>query len=130
MYYKPNNQAIHKIKSKVFIAKRLAPTQDERLNIVENYEKPIKYYFNIQPVTQESEIKEFGQLVSAMKVAVITEKAKYEGKFEEFDLAYLDGANPDNEQKNGNNANYRIYAIKTQNTIIKVYFIKLVIDSQ
>ena len=46
--------------------------------------------FNIQPVTTESEIREFGELAPRLKVATITERIKYENKFNEFDLAYLD----------------------------------------
>ena len=61
-----------------------------------------------------------------MKVAVITERYKYDNKFEEFDVAYLDGVNPNGEVIKGDNANYRVYAVQPQNMIIKLYFIKLV----
>ena len=61
-----------------------------------------------------------------MKVAVITNRKKYDNKFKEFDLAYLDGATPEGETINGANANYRIYSVQPQNVVIRVFFIKLV----
>jgi hypothetical protein len=112
----------------LYIASYLRTTQDENLNQTKEYDKPIKYYFNVQPVNQDSEIREFGEMSSSMKVATITERLKYLDKFKEFDVAYLDGTTPDNERNNGDNANYRIYSVRNQNTIIKVYFIKVVKD--
>ena len=50
---------------------------------------------------------------------------KYVGKFDTFDLAYLYGATPDGETKNGKNANYKITTCIPQNTKILVYFAKL-----
>lgn len=124
MYYNPLRQNHLKLKSKIYIAKYIETIQDEDLNQKQVYEKPVKYFFNVQPVNQESEIREFGEMVEKMKVAVIPEKVKYFNKFKEFDLAYLDGAEPTNELEYGDKANYRIYGIRNQNTIIRIYFIK------
>lgn len=126
MYYNPNKQSEKRMKSTLYIASYLRTTQDENLNQIKEYDNPIKYYFNVQPVNQESEIREFGEMSSSMKVATITEKLKYLDKFKDFDAAYLDGITPDNERQNGDNANYRIYSVRNQNTIIKIYFIKVV----
>ena len=128
MYYNPNRQNHLNFKSKLYIAKYIETTQDENLNQIQEYGEPVKYYFNVQPVSQESEIREFGELVNSMKVAVITEKNKYLNKFNEFDLAYLDGDEPKDELEYGDKANYRIYAVRNQNTIIRIYFIKRVIN--
>lgn len=128
MYYNPNKQNHLNFKSKVYIAKYVDTIQDEYLNQKQVFETPVKYFFNVQPVTQESEIREFGELVNSMKVAVITEKTKYFNKFHEFDVAYLDGVEPTDELENGDKANYRIYAVRNQNTIIRIYFIKRVIN--
>lgn len=126
--YNINRQSIRRnnLKSKLYIAKKLESIEDEFGNEITNYDKPIKYFFNVQPASTASEIQAFGELAKSMKVAVITEKDKYLNKFKEFDLAYLDGITPDNESINGINANYRVYAVQPQNAIIKVYFIKLV----
>lgn len=43
----------------------------------------------------------------------------------ENDLAYLDGATPENEKNNGDNANYRVDSIRKQNRKIAIYFEKL-----
>ena len=63
-----------------------------------------------------------------MKIAVIPRKDKYLFKFHEFDLAYLDGVEPIDELDYGDKANYRIYAVRNQNTLIKIFFIKRVIN--
>lgn len=119
------NENILNYRSKCYIAKKLPSTYDDYGNLIPNYDKPVEYYFNIQPVTSSSEMQAFGELIPRMKVAVISRKL-YEGKFDEFDLAYLDGSSPDNEDVIGDNANYRIYSVQSQNAIIRVYFLKVV----
>lgn len=59
-----------------------------------------------------------------MQKAVISRK-EYEGKFKEFDKAYLDGATPENEIVNGANANYKLYPPRNQNKAIVIYFQRL-----
>lgn len=125
MYFNPIKQNIHKIKSPIYICKYKETIQDDYLNQIKVYDKPTKYWFNIQPATRSSQIREFGELVKSMKVATIP-KTKYLNKFNEFDLAYLDGATPDGELENGENANYRVYAVRNQNAIIVIYFLKIV----
>ena len=90
------------------------------------YDTPQEYSFNIQPVNLSSDVQAFGENANKMKVAVITNRKKYEGKFKEFDCAYLDGATPNGEKVNGQKANYRIYSVQPQNVVIRVFFIKIV----
>lgn len=59
-----------------------------------------------------------------MQKAVISRK-EYEGKFKEFDKAYLDGITPENEAINGANANYKLYPPRNQNKVIVIYFKRL-----
>lgn len=113
------------VKSKCYIGSKLDSTFDDMGNEHKQYAHPELYAFNIQPITNTSDIQAFGDNVSKMKVAVITNRKKYEGKFKEFDCAYLDGATPEGEKVNGQNANYRVYAVQNQNVIIRVFFIKL-----
>ena len=122
--YNVNRQNVFNYKSKIYIAKYLTTEEDDDLNQFKIYDKPIKYIFNVQPASADSEIKEFGELANSMRVAVIP-KSKYNGKFQEFDAAYIDN-NPDGELKNGDNADYRIYSVRPQNMCIRVYFLKLV----
>ena len=120
-----NFSTFENVKSKCYIGTKLESTFDDAGNEITVYAKPEKYRFNIQPVTSASDIQEFGEHSSKMKVAVITNRQKYEGKFKEFDCAYLDGASPEGESVNGQNANYRVYAVQNQNVIIRVFFVKL-----
>ena len=130
MYYNPNSQKIHDIKSKIYIAKYLGTEQDENFYQKKVYAEPEMFYFNVRTTKDESEAREFGELSQSMQIAVITEKGKYLNKFNEFDLAYLDGADPTGELEHGDKANYRIYAVRNQNTIIRIYFLKLAADNQ
>lgn len=111
---------------KCWIASKKEPKEDDNGNQIPDYATPISYIFNIQPINSESEIRAFGELAPRMKVAVLTDRDKYDNVFKEFDLAYLDGASPSNEKINGDLANYRIYAVQPQHMIIKIYFLKLV----
>ena len=79
---------------------------------------------NVQPISSYPDMQEFGEKTEQIQKAVI-EYEKYFGKFKEFDLAYLDGANPENEQTNGANANYRLYPPRNQNKVILLYFERL-----
>lgn len=111
--------------SDCYVAKKLDSTYDDYGNEITNYDTPIKYYFNIQPVSNTSEASSFGELVPRLKVATIT-RSEYEGIFHEYDLVYLDDINPVDESFNGEQANYRIYSVQPQNAIIKVYFLKII----
>jgi hypothetical protein len=111
--------------TKCYISKKLPSTLDKYGNEIPTYEKPKQYTFNIQPVSGTSEAKEFGEIASQMRVAVITERDKYINEFNEFDLAYLDGTTPNDEKVNGEKANYRVYSVMPQNVVLKVYFLKL-----
>lgn len=118
------------VKSKCYIGSKLDSTFDDSGNEIKRYDEPKKYSFNIQPVNSltasASEIQSFGENANKMKVAVITNRQKYENKFKEFDCAYLDGATPDKELVHGEKANYRIYSVNNQNVVIRVFFIKIV----
>ena len=111
--------------TKCYIAKKLSSTYDDYGNEIVNYDTPKPYTFNIQPVSAESDTREFGELSTHMRVAVITQRDRYLHEFNEFDVAYLDGRTPNKEVRNGANANYRIYAIRPQNVVLKVYFLKI-----
>jgi hypothetical protein len=112
-------------KSDCYIAKKIKTVEDEYGNQIEVYAKPKPYSFNIQPVTSSSEVQAFGEISPKMKKALVS-KAMYEKEFDEFDRAYLDGATPNGEVDNGDNANYRIYSIQPQNVGMMIYFLKIV----
>lgn len=123
--YNVNRQPIHKVKSKIYIANRLRTEQDDDLNQYEVFDTPKKYLFNVQVANTDSEIREFGELANKMLSVTIAEKSKYINKFNEFDKVYVN-TTPENEYANGENADYRIYSVRNQNTTIKIYLQKLV----
>lgn len=118
------------VKSICYIGSKLDSTFDDGGNEIKVYDEPQKYSFNIQPVNSltasAAEIQSFGENVNKMKVAVITNRKKYENKFKEFDCAYLDGVTPENETVYGEKANYRVHSVNNQNVVIRVFFIKIV----
>ena len=125
--YNVNSQPIHKVKSRIYIAKKLREDFDDYGNQIEIYDEPQKYFLNVQTLSETSDIMEFGEKVSSTRVISITEKKKYLGKFNEFDLVYVD-TTPENEGINGENADYSIIGVRNQNTSIRVYISKIIKD--
>lgn len=110
-----------------YISSKLPSKEDIYGNEISQYDKPIKYNFNYQPVTSQSELgtlETYGFTSQGIVKALID--INYINKIKEFDLAYLYDATPENEKKYGENANYRIVKYIPQNTKILVYFEKLV----
>ena len=107
----------------LYIASLDSITTDNDDNETAIYSEPIKYEFNYQSVSSDAELTEFGVKASAMKKMVIP--ISYEGIFKEFDVAYLDGATPENEIVNGANANYKLLPPRNGNSVIIIYFEKL-----
>lgn len=123
--YNINRQAIHKVKSKIWIANKIGEEFDDYGNLIPIYDTPKQYFLNVQTLSQTSDIMEFGERVSSTKVISIAEKGKYLNKFNEFDLVYINNT-PDDELKNGDNADYKIIGVRVQNTSIRVYIQKLI----
>ena len=109
----------------VYIASKIGVQLDIEGNEIVAYDKPNKkpYKFNYQSVSSNADIAEFGENAKMMKKAVIP--ISYQGQFKEFDIAYLDGATPDGEENNGDNANYRLLPPRDGNSVIIIYFEKL-----
>ena len=109
----------------VYIASKVGTQLDIEDNEITIYDKPNEkpYKFNYQPVNTDADIAEFGENAKIMKKAVIP--ISYQGKFKEFDVAYLDGATPDGEENYGDNANYRLLPPRDGNSVIIIYFEKL-----
>lgn len=109
---------------KIYIAKRTGTQEDDYGHETEIFDKPEMYMMNVQPVSSYPDIQEFGEKAEQVQKAVI-EYDKYFGMFNEFDRAYLDGADPEGESSNGANANYRLYPPRNQNKVIVLYFERL-----
>ena len=109
---------------KIWIAKKIGTQENDYGTEIPIYDEPIEYMMNVQPLSSEADIAEFGENAKQVQRAVIEYK-KYFGKFKEFDVAYLDGVTPDGEEVNGENANYRLYPPRNQNKVILLYFERL-----
>ena len=115
----PNNWA----KTLYIASYKGTPTYDDEGNEIREYDKPVKYIFNYQPVTSYLDVQTFG------KDATITQKMvipiEYEGRFKEYDVAYLNGATPDGEENYGDNANYVLIPPKVGNSVVIIYCQKI-----
>ena len=105
---------------KIYIASKRELTYDDYGNQLVDYDTPIEYEFNVQPISSSVDLMEFGEKSNMMQKAVIP--IRYIGKFKENDVAYLDGATPNEETKNGDKAKYRHYPPRNQNKVIVIYF--------
>lgn len=124
MYNIRRNNIFKNLNKVCYISKKLEPKLDAYGNEINVYDKPKKYKFNYQPVTDEAEALVYGKTEQGV-IKAFLDYDKYIGKIDTFDLAYLYGANPANEKSNGNNANYKVITCIPQNTKILVYFSKL-----
>ena len=112
-------------KKDLYIASFLKDEYDDEGNKISTYDEPI--YIgkeNIQPLSGESDVTEYGEKVIKMQ-KVLLDYDEYLGKFKEKDLAYLDGITPKDEQVYGDNANYKINSVRNQNKKIAIYVEKL-----
>ncbi len=107
----------------IYIASKIGIEEDEYGNEIVTYSTPQKFKFNVQPVSSYVDLVEFGEKASLMQRAVIP--IKYKNYFKENDLAYLEGQSPNDEEVNGQNANYKLYPPRNQNKVIIIYFERL-----
>lgn len=112
-------------KKDLYIVSFVQDEYDDEGNKIPTYAKP-EYIGkeNIQSLSGESDIAEYGEKVEKMQ-KVLLDYDKYLGKFKEKDLAYLDRITPEGEQINGDKANYKIDSVREQNKKIAIYFEKL-----
>ena len=103
----------------VFVAKRLGSSRDSQGNKVYTYDTPIAYNFNIQPMNADTVIEMFGANAKEMFRALIVNK---EYDIKELDKVYLNGNTPTNELNNGDNANFIVRRVSTQNIVTVFYF--------
>ena len=81
------------------------------------YDKPNRYLFNVQPASGETDIIEYGERISKIFKAIVN--IRYKNKFNEGDIAYLDGVVPNDKNTN---YNYKIVSVRNQNRRIAIYF--------
>jgi hypothetical protein len=123
MFKAPNN-IFSNWNKKCYIRPILEPTEDEFGNELPQYGDYKEYLFNYQPVKDEAELKAYG-ITSQGTIKAVIDYNKFNNAFKQFDLAYLYGKSPEDEEINGENANYRVITFIPQNTKILVYFERL-----
>lgn len=107
----------------IYIASKKSLDYDDYGNQIILYDEPKEYEFNVQPISSDVDLLEFGEKANMIQKAVI--KMKYKGLFKENDVAYLDDITPDGEENYGDNANYKLYPPRNQNKRIVIYFERL-----
>lgn len=121
--FNPKNNIFTNWNKDMYIAKKQEEVYiDDNGNEIVKYNEP--FYFgkvNYQPLTTkqlEAYIKQYGETNANIVSCLIDYNNK--GTFKQFDLAYLYGSTPENENQHGDNANYIVRAFKPQNTKIMV----------
>lgn len=131
MFRSPNN-IFQNWNKDMYIATKKEIVYDDYNNEIVNYNEPI--YFgkvNYQPLTGknlEAYVKAYGETKNNIVSCLIDYVD--DGKFKEFDLAYLYNATPEGELKYGDNANYIVRAYKPQNTKIMVIFEEIIKEEE
>lgn len=107
----------------IYIASKKSLEDDDYGNQIILYDNPKKYNFNVQPISSNVDLLEFGEKANMIQKAVIP--MSYKGMFKENDVAYLDDIVPEGEENSGDKANYRLYPPRNQNKRIVIYFERL-----
>lgn len=127
MFTAPNDIFSNKDK-KIYISKNLGVIEDSNYNQIQSFEEP--FYLgkiNYQPLSGkdlQAYISVYGETKKKLARAFLD--LSYRGKFKEFDLAYLYGANPTDEEVYGQNANYTVKSFVEQNIRIMVIFEEII----
>lgn len=119
---------------KIWYCLRTSPDNAE----TDTYEKPVEEtirmpsVFNpvsitVQPANGFTDRMAYGETTSKTQRIVLTPYVKWHKIFNEGDLFYLDGAQPENEEFYGEGANYMVDDVANQNEAI-VLTVKKIIE--
>lgn len=106
-----------------YIASKLNTQIDEYGNETNYYDEPIMYSMNIQPASGNTDATLYGDRITKVYKAVVPFEMK--NLIKEGDIAYLDGATPENEEGFGQNGNFIVDSVRPQNLATTIYFVKL-----
>lgn len=128
--FRPINNIFKNWNKPIYIATKKDVTYDEYNNEIVVYNEPFYYgnknYQHLVGNQLQAYIEAYGEVKG--KVSRLFIDYTDNGLFGEFDLAYLYGATPEGETKEGENANYRIRTYKEQNLKIMVVFEEIIKD--
>lgn len=112
----------------LYIATKKTVSYDDYNNEIITYNEPFYFgevnYQYLNGNDLQAYMSVYGETKNKLVRAFIDICDK--GRFKEFDLAYLYGANPKDETLNGQNANYVVKTATEQNTKIMVIFEELI----
>jgi hypothetical protein len=128
MKFNPPNNIFKNWNKDMYIATKKEVKYDDYNNEIVIYNEP--FFFgrvNYQPLTGKN-LEAYIQAYGETKNNIVSCLIDYteDGKFKDFDLAYLYGATPNGEQVYGDNANYMVRTYKSQNTKIMVIFEEII----
>lgn len=103
----------------VYIAKRTTSTRDSEGNKVYNYEAPIAFNMNVQPMTADAIIEIFGANKKEMYKGIAL---TLDYDINELDKVYLKDDTPVGETTNGENASFIVRRVSKQNIATTYYF--------
>lgn len=83
---------INLLKKDIYIAKRIVSTTDD----ITEYETPIQYRIDVRPTDGDMELQAYGERIYDMQTAIVS-KREFFNVFSEGDVAYLEGATPEDE---------------------------------
>ena len=108
-----------------YIASKLNTQADAYGNEINVYAEPQPYSMNIQPANGDMATTVYGDKIFKVYKAVVP--YDYKDLIKEGDIAYLDGATPENEVEGtyGSNGNYVVDSVRPQNLATTIYFMKL-----
>lgn len=126
--FRPKNNIFRNWNKELYIAKKLDPIYDDYDNQIPQYDKP-KYLgkFNYQHLTArdlQSYKEQYGEVKNNLVQCLVDYDIK--SLIDEFDLAYLYGCSPKDENINGEKANYVIKSIRGQNTKTLILFEEII----
>lgn len=110
-------------KRTIYISHLLKVEEDITGNTLSYYDKPIRLRTTLNSLSGYTDTNAYGDRIDDMVKTILD--YKYINIIGVGDVAYLYNVVPNNEEVNGQNANYVIDAIRPHNTKISVYFKRL-----
>lgn len=108
-------------KKSLYLAKRVGVERDINKNQVEVFDTPIELNMNYQPLSEDTRIEMFG--TNSKEIYRAVSVAPYQVfNISEMDRVYLNGKTPTGETVNGENANFVVKRVSTQNVLTSYYF--------
>ena len=105
-------------KKQSYVASYIRDEMDDDGNLIPIYDTPEDLgLLNVQPLSGTTDSETYGARVRKMQ-KILFDYDNYLYHFKENDVFYVDGASPEGENANGDNANYKVDSVRNQNKLI------------